>query len=215
MVKICKNCGKQYEGYGLTFCSKSCAITYRNNEKVRNGTLNLLSKNGGSELAVRHNQEMVEQGIHPFLNQNKSNEFVEKQSQGISEARKREAEEGTHIWQRPEVRINNEWSKEYSVCERDGIKMMYLYLAECNIPGHFKFGVTRDIDYRTWDTRSWELTNIEELLYGSYDKIIDLERDLKHHFLNEERFKKFNSGEVLPIGLLDEFREFVKSKYKP
>lgn len=137
-MKICKNCGKEYEGWGVSFCSKSCASKYRADEAVRNGTSRFLEKNNpGWHSQIAKSQ--LENGTHPFLNQNKSDEFKANQSKGISEARKREAESGNHPFQSRLARINNTYKSYLTRGSLDD--PMVFYIAKCkDYPDWTKIG---------------------------------------------------------------------------
>lgn len=198
----CPECGIEVEG--KKFCSKSCAVKYNNRLRVQNGTCNLLKKNGGSELARRHNLEMSKQGIHPFLKGNFSEETRaengKKHSKWVLE---NQCKTGEHPWTLRESRINNEYSRELSIYNRRGVTKLYLYVAK--VPGFdsaLKIGVSSDLSMRLNDGR-FPISDIKELKFGDTNDILKMERDLKRHFSSDDTFSKYSSYEILDVSEID------------
>lgn len=210
MPNYCKDCGIEISAK-RQFCSKNCATSYRNWIKVQDGTHNLLSQNGGSENAIRHNNEMVEQGIHPFLSGNMSEDSLELKSEGIRKARLKESSEGNHPWQSLSSRINNEYSRSLSVIDNKGYKDLILYISDCEFSESIKIGWTSNDYTREFDNRTHSLSNLNSIRVSDSYYIVKLEYDIKLNFCTEEYFSKFNSTEIFPKELKSDIIKFINN----
>ena len=205
--RICKECGKEFDPFKKTseFCSKSCATKYRNKQKIKDGTHNFYRLDRSSLAKSR-----VENGTHPFLKNNFSEESLKKKAEGISKARKKEAEEHQHAWQNPKNFIENEYSRSLNVSKNRNLEEVIFYIAETNIEGTFKIGWTYNIEIREKDERNcYTVSNLVELFRGTPDDIILIEKLVKLEFFNEEYYKLYHSTEIFPIKLKDDILNFI------
>ena len=106
-------------------------------------------------------------------------ETLKRKFEGISRARKQEAKVGTHIWQRPETWINNEYSRSLSVITKRNLNLIHLYIADCDVEECFKIGWTSDITMREMDKRTRDLSNLVIVKSGNPIDIINLEKEYK------------------------------------
>lgn len=85
---FCKNCGKEFIPCHKTslFCSKSCATSWRNKEKLKDGTHNFIGMDRG--LAARR---LVAEGKHPFQKGNMSEEALKRKAKEIKQAKLKES----------------------------------------------------------------------------------------------------------------------------
>jgi tRNA nucleotidyltransferase/poly(A) polymerase len=205
---ICPECGLEFEPKGYArFCSKSCGAKHSNRERVKNGTCNLLKKNGGSESAKSHNKDMIEKGIHPFLKNNFSDESKLLAAEGISKARIRETESGMHPWQDKISRANNEFSRASN--KYKGINSLSFYIAKFpDIDTVVKLGVTSIGNYRSNDYR-YPLEDLKILFNGPTKLLLELERELRIKFGSKENYELTKSWESYSIDKLDEIRQFI------
>lgn len=213
-MKTCKECGKEIPER-LTFCSRSCATRYNNKIRVQNGTLNLLSKNGGSELARRHNKEMSESGIHPFLKENFSEEMRVSNGKKHSEwVRNNQVNSNSHPWQLRNSRINNEYSREMSIYKNSNVKTVYLYIAiPKDFPNSIKIGVSRDLSMREVDSR-FPISDVKELYRGGFEIICEMERELKFKFSSEDTFQRYGSYEIFDCSETEVYSEVQRLSEK-
>lgn len=211
MNKICLECGDEFNDYkgSMKFCCKSCATSYRNRVAVENGTHNLLSCNGGSEIARNSNYARVANGSHPFLTGNMTEDQLDRKAEGIRLARLRESEEGTQIWQSFTNRINNEYSRSISIVERDDLNSLDLYYAK--VDEYLKIGWSRDSDYRSLDTREFELSDLTCILTANSYSVIDLEYQIKKSFHDDDLGMQTRSTELFQYDKLDEILEFINN----
>jgi hypothetical protein len=204
--RICKFCGKEFIPCHKTsvFCSKSCATSFRNREKVKDGTHNFIGMDHGA--AAR---EKVKNGTHPFLKGNMSEESILKQREGIKRARLRESQEHRHPWQNPKNFIENEYSRSNSIM-RDYTGKIYLYIADCpDFEDAFKIGWTRDLEIREKDSRTLEINHLMSLKIDFPEIILKIERDIKIKFFNQEFYNKYHSTEIFPNSLKSEILNFI------
>jgi len=206
-MKYCNWCKEKEIPNYQTYCSKSCATSYRNDKAVREGTHNLLSSNGGSKMATENNYKRVADGTHPFFNMSEESRILA--GIGISKARLEESRLGTHPWQQSNSWINNEFSRSLSIIKRDNLQTLSLYYSDCSLDGHFKIGWSRDVDYREIDNRTHQLSNVVELRSGDALFIITLEKDLKWKFFDEERSNRIKSTEIFPNHLKNDILNYV------
>jgi len=207
---ICIVCNKEYtKGYGSDTCSRSCCTRKWNAIRVKNGTCNLLKRNGGSELARKHNKDMAIKGIHPF--QNMDEESLKKKAEGISKARIAEKELGTHIWQRINIRINNEYSIQLS--KNKETTMMFFYIASTGNSEYFKLGVSKDSYHRS-SYYLYPLYHLHTICKGDAITIITLERDLKRSFITQEMYDSNKSTEMFKLDDYERIVEFIDSRIK-
>lgn len=192
-----------------TFCSKSCIMKYRNRIAIQNGTHNMLSKNGWSKFMSKRNSDDAKKGIHPF--QHLSKEVRESNGKLISEARIREAKEGNHPWQSIKSRINNEYSRSLTIIKQKNLKHLFLYISNCEFDGMFKIGWTTDVEWRFWDSRTHELSNVVKLKEGDAEFIVKLEHDIKLKFMNHDYFNKTKSAEIFDNEIKDKVIEYINS----
>lgn len=211
MNKICLECGDEFNDYkgSMKFCCKSCAMTYRNRLAVENGTHNLLSCNGGSEIARKSNYARIANGSHPFLTGNMTEDQLDRKAEGIKLARLREAEKGTHIWQSFTNRINNEYSRSISIVERDDLDSLDLYYAK--VGEYLKIGWSRNSDYRSLDNREFELSDLTCILTADPYSVIDLEYQIKLRFHDDKLWSLTKSTELFQYDKLDEILEFINN----
>ena len=204
--RICKNCGKEFEPCHKTseFCSKGCATSYRNKQKMLDGTHNFYDLDR-SKMA----KDKVANGTHPFLKGNMSKESLKKKAEGISKARKKEAEEHRHSWQNPKNFIENEYSRSINVSRSRELTEVIMYISDTEFEGTFKIGWTYDLEIRTKDSRTTKLINLVELFKGNPEDIILIEKLTKQKFFNEEYYKLYKSTEIFPLGLKEEIIDFI------
>lgn len=205
-MRICKFCGKEFIPCHKTseFCSKSCATSFRNREKLNNGTHNFIGMDHG-----KASRELVKLGKHPFQKGNMSEESLEKKLLGIKKARLKEAEEHRHSWQNPKNFIENEYSRSMSVLEKFN-DSIYFYIADCqDFDDAFKIGWTRDLSIREKDSRTMKIMNLEGLRKDSKEIILLLEKELKLRYFNKEYFDKYHSTEIFPKSIKTEIIDFI------
>lgn len=207
-TRTCKECGKDFIPCHLTseFCSKSCATAWRNKKKLENGTHNF-NNIDRSKIA----KDRVNNGTHPFLKGNMSEDALKRKAEGISKARKRESENHTHPWQQPKNFINNEYSRSLSVSKKRNLTEAILYIADTDYENTFKIGWTYDLDIRERDSRTYSIHNLTMIIKGNIEDIIELERKVKETFFNEDYFKLYNSTEIFPISIKQEILDFINS----
>ena len=205
-VKICKECRKEFIPCKKTseFCSKSCAIKYRNKQKILDGTHNFYDLNR-SKLAL----DKVNKGIHPFQKGNMSEEALAKKAKGISRARKKETSEHRHAWQNPKNFIENEYSRSISISKSRELEEVILYIADTDYPETFKIGWTFDLKIREKDIRTHKISNIQELFRGVPEKIILLEKLVKEAFFNIEYYNSYKSTEIFPLSIKEDIIKFI------
>lgn len=208
MKKICKQCGKEFKPCHKTseFCSKSCATKYRNDQKMKDGTHNFYNLDR-SKIAL----DKVKNGTHPFLAGNMSEDALKRKAEGISKARKREAENHTHPWQNPKNFIENEYSRSINTGEARGLDIISMYVSDTEYPNTFKIGWTYDISIREKDNRTYSIHNLQLIKTGNYRDIIFLEKQVKLKYFKEEYYKKYKSTEIFPIELKDEILDFINN----
>lgn len=205
-TRKCKQCGESFVPChpDSEFCSKGCATKYRNLQKLKDGTHNFYNIDR-SKIA----KDRVEAGTHPFLKGNMSEEALERKAKGISAARKREAENHTHPWQQPSNFIANEYSRSMHVSENRGLTETILYIADTEFENTFKIGWTYDTEIREKDSRTTKIHKVTELLRGTPDFVISLERDIKQKFFKEEYYQLYNSTEVFPNSIRQDVIDFI------
>ena len=140
-----------------------------------------------------------------------SEEALERKAKGISAARKREAENHTHPWQQPNNFIANEYSRSMHVSENRGLTETTLYIADTEFEDTFKIGWTYDTEIREKDSRTAKIHKVTELLRGTPDFVISLERDIKQKFFKEEYYQLYNSTEVFPNSIRQDVINFINS----
>lgn len=189
MSNKCLECGKEIAD-NRKFCSKSCGTKYHNRERVRLGTCNLLRKNGGSELARKHNKEMCDRGVHPFQKENFSEETrLENGEKHSNWVRNVQVKEGRHPWMLRVSRINNEFKREVSIYNRRQVDTLSLYISEVpEFQGSVKIGVSSDLVMRERDSR-FPIKNPVEIYKGSTLKVLELEKAVKLEFSSEATFQ--------------------------
>ena len=204
--KLCKQCGKKFVPCHPTseFCSKGCATKYRNLRKLEDGTHNFYNIDR-SKIA----KERVENGTHPFLTGNMSEDALKRKAIGISEARKREAEKHQHPWQNPINFIENEYSRSINVSNSRGLTEAIFYIADTEFTDTFKIGWTYDTEIRERDTRTTQLHNLCELLRGIPEDIISLEKAVKQKFFCEGYYDIYKSTEIFPNSIRQEVLDFI------
>lgn len=207
-MKLCKNCNKEFNPCHKTseFCSKSCATSWRNKQKVKDGTHNF-NKIDRSSLA----KSRLKNGTHPLLKENMSKESLEKKHLGIKLARIDESRRGVHPWQNPKNWIDNEFSRSKNVVKKRNLDYIELYMSDCEYDGYFKIGWTYNTDMRYWDSRTHEVKNAVKIKSGNPNDILEYERLIKKKFFNENISKELNSTEIFPNNIKSEVLEFVKS----
>lgn len=208
-LPLCEWCGNPFHPCHKTsrFCSKSCATSYRNMVKLKEGTHNFY-KIDRSKIA----KDRVKKGTHPFLSGNMSEDALQRKYEGISKARKREALEHKHPWQNPKNYIENEYSRSLSVAKERKLSIAILYIAETDFPQTIKIGWTYDIVVRENDTRTYKIHNIVEICRGLPEDMILLEKLVKDNFFNPEYYENYKSTEVFPDILKDEILEFINQQ---
>ena len=208
-LPLCKWCGKPFTPCHKTsvFCSKSCATSYRNFEKLKNGTHNF-NKIDRSKIA----KERVLNGTHPFLKGNMSKEALEKKAKGISEARKREAKEHKHAWQNPKNFILNEFSRSLNTAKNRDLSTAIFYIAETDFPDTFKIGWTYSLEIREQDNRTIKIHNLIEIFQDSPENVILIEKLVKETFFNPEYFAIYNSTEIFPVSLKNDILDFINQQ---
>lgn len=205
----CQECKyDSYRKYAGIFCSKTCCISNRNKSRMASGTHEFQIP--GFIDNARAIQ--LSKGLHPFQSGNMNSESLKLKAEGISKARIREKHTGTHIWQRPFVWINNEFSRSLTVVSRDKLSILYLYISDCELQDHFKIGWTRDSRIRSIDTRTHLLNNVMELRSGIPLMILELEKDIKLKFYNEQFSIKNKTTEIFPNSIKSEVLDFI-NKY--
>jgi hypothetical protein len=206
MKRICKNCGKEFTPCKKTseFCSKSCATSYRNKQKIRDGTHNF-NKIDRSKIA----KDRVENGTHPFLKGNMKEDALKRKAEGISKARKLEAKEHKHPWQNPKNFIENEYSRSINTSKSRNLKEIIFYLSKTEYNDTFKIGWTYDTEIREKDNRTYQITGITELFRGCPDEVILIEKLTKQKFFNKDYYELYHSTEIFPNSLKNEILEFI------
>lgn len=204
--RFCKNCGKEFIPCHKTseFCSKSCATTWRNKEKIKDGTHNFYSMDKGK--AARN---MIKNGKHPFQKGNMSEEALKRKAEGIKKARLKESKEHRHPWQNPINFINNEYSLSLNKSAKRNLTTVFLYIAECEFDDAIKIGWTYDLNIRERDPRCHNLKNLVQIKSGTPEYILKIEKDIKQKFFNEEYFNKYHSTEIFPKTLKQEILDFI------
>lgn len=203
---ICEHCNcKSARKYAKTFCSKGCYLTKRNLSKIVDG-----SHNFGHEYSKRSTAIQISKGLHPFQKGNMDEETLKRKFEGISRARKQEAKVGTHIWQRPETWINNEYSRSLSVITKRNLNLIHLYIADCDVEECFKIGWTSDITMREMDKRTRDLSNLVIVKSGNPIDIINLEKIIKLKFLNVDFSYKHKSTEIFPNSMRDAVVKYIQ-----
>lgn len=204
----CKNCGKEFNPCHKTsvFCSKSCAVSWRNKEKVKDGTHNFNKIDRSAQQKLR-----IENGTHQFLSGNMSDESLKLKAEGIRNARLRESKNGTHPWQNPKNWILNEYRRSLNIAKKRGLSVIDLYISDCEFDGYFKIGWTYNTDMRSWDSRTHEIINPIKVKSGNIESIIQLEMEIKLRFFNLDISKKLNSTEIFPNSIKDEVINFINS----
>lgn len=204
----CKNCGKEFNPCHKTsvFCSKSCATSWRNKEKVKDGTHNFNKIDRREQQRIR-----VENGTHPFVKGNMSEASLKLKAEGIRKARIRETEDGRHPWQDPKNWILNEHNRSLNVAKKRRLTEIELYIANCEFDGYFKIGWTYNTDMRYWDVRTHEVIDAVKLKSGGIDYIIGLEMKVKLKFFNPIISRELNSTEIFPNSIKDEVLDFINS----
>ena len=205
--RICKECGKEFEPCKKTseFCSKSCATSFRNKQKILDGTHNF-NQIDRSKIA----KDRVKKGTHPFLKGNMSEEALKRKAEGISKARKQEAIEHKHAWQNPKNFIENEYSRSLSISRTRELVEVIFYISDTNFPDTFKIGWTYDLEIREKDNRTYKISGlIEELFRGKPEEIILIEKLVKSKFFKEEYFQLYHSTEIFPISLKNDIIDFI------
>lgn len=201
----CKTCNcNSIRVYANDFCSKGCYLSFRNQESIKDG-----SHNFGSDFSRKSAQLQVLQGKHPFQKGNMDEETLNRKYKGISKARKEEASKGTHLWQRPEVWINNEFSRSLNVANKRGLTEASLYISDCELDDHFKIGWTTDINMREADSRTWKLKNLKVIKIGTPEEIITLEKEVKLRFFNREFSVKHKSTEIFLNTIKGDVLDFI------
>ena len=208
-TKLCKQCGKEFTPCHKTseFCSKSCATRYRNNEKIKDGTHNFYNIDRGKTARIR-----IENGTHPFLKGNMSEESLKKKAEGIKLARIKESQEHRHPWQNPRNFIENEYSLSLGRIKKRGLSIVYLYIADCEYDNTFKIGWTYDIKIREKDPRCHDLKNLSIIKSGNPEEIIKLEKEIKIKFFNEKYYSDYKSTEIFPNELKSEILNYINLK---
>jgi len=204
--RICKTCGKEFEPCKKTseFCSKSCATSYRNKQKLLDGTHNFNTIDR-SKIA----KDRVNNGTHPFLKGNMSEDALKRKAEGISKARKLEALEHRHLWQNPKNFIENEYSRSLSVSNSRGLTNVIFYISDTDYPDTFKIGWTYDTEIREKDSRTYKISGIKELFRGIPEEIIMIEKLVKIKFFNENYYSTYHSTEIFPNTLKNEIINFI------
>lgn len=207
-MKLCKNCNKEFNPCHKTseFCSKSCATSWRNKQKVKDGTHNF-NKLDRASLAKKR----IENGTHPFLKGNMSEESLEKKHLGIKLARLNESKNGVHPWQNPKNWIDNEFSRSKGVVKKRNLDYIELYVSDCEFDGYFKIGWTYNTSMRYWDSRTHEVKNAVMIKSGNPDFILNCERLVKKKFFNEEISRRLDSTEIFPNCIKSEVIEYIES----
>lgn len=207
---FCKNCGKEFIPCHKTslFCSKSCATSWRNKEKLKDGTHNFIGMDKG--LAAR---KLVAEGKHPFQKGNMSEDALKRKAKGIKQARLKESKEHKHAWQQPKNFIENEFSRSFSVLNKSSYTNdIYLYIAECDdYIDAIKIGWTRNIKIREKDSRTIKIKNLQIIKTGKINEILNLEKEIKLKFFNEDYYKLYNSTEIFPIEQKQNILNFINS----
>lgn len=210
--RLCKQCGKIFTPCHKTslFCSKSCATRFRNLQKLKDGSHNFYNLDYSS-LA----KSKVINGTHPFLSGNMSEDALRKKAKGIREARLLESKQHKHAWQNPKNFINNEYSRSLSSISNRNVSEIVLYIGETEYEGTFKIGWTYDLKIREKDNRTTTIRNLKEVLRGSPEKIIRIEKDVKEKFFSKSYYDSYKSTEIFPSGIKDKVIKFIKSLNNP
>lgn len=204
--RICKNCNKEFQPCHKTseFCSKNCATSFRNKQKLLEGTHNFLNIDR-SKLAL----DRVRLGTHPFIKGNMSEDTLKKKAIGISNARKKEAKEHRHPWQNPKNFIENEYIRSLNISKSRGLTEVIMYISDTNFKDTFKIGWTYDLKIRSKDNRTIELYNLSEIFKGIPEDVILIEKLTKQKFFNEDYYVLYKSTEIFPIEIKDEVINFI------
>lgn len=211
-IKLCKQCGKEFLPCHKTsvFCSKSCATSFRNLSKMKDGSHNFYNLDRSS-LA----RSKVLNGTHPFLSGNMSEDALKRKAEGIKKARILEAQEHRHAWQDPKNFINNEYSRSLSSIDNRKVSELVLYIGETEFENTFKIGWTYDLKIREKDSRTTTISNLKEIMRGNPKFIVDVEKMVKEKFFSRSYYDSYKSTEIFPNSIKDKVLDYINSLNNP